>query len=152
MLFYFVFYSSESVRKQACLASRGCFFLLLGMQQLGKSQHKKQRVYSTDFTLFTQKVNMNISVQLYFVPSASGCICAPPVSAGIELIYQAAIYQAASQPDNLQVFLLPGWATFHSSNTALCYSHISHSWLQSKSWNQFKDFVLYSSVKDRFTD
>lgn len=35
-----------------------------------------------------------------------------------EPIYQAPLYQAANQPDNLQLLLLPGWATLYSTPTA----------------------------------
>ncbi len=45
-------------------------------------------------------------------------VCASAVSAKRKPFYQAAIYQAANQPDNLQLCLLPGWATLPSSPTA----------------------------------
>lgn len=77
----------------------------------------------------------------------SSCCCMHAGPAKRKPIYQAAIYHGTNQPDNLQLCLLPGWATLHSSPTArvkpqlsakLSYSTFSE--LYCKSLNNLKDF------------
>ena len=98
---------------------------------------------------FNHKPNMKRSARLRFLSFLPVVVCARACSspAKRKLIYQAAIYQAANQPDNLQLCLLPGWATLHSSPRAgvkpqpsAPLSYFSLSQLCSKSLNNLKDF------------
>lgn len=63
----------------------------------------------------------------------------PAALAKGEPIYQAPLYQAANQPDNLQLLLLLGWATLYYKPTAL-YMLLFFTLKITKSLNKSKDF------------